>query len=200
MPFQPIFSLHQFEGDICTVIFSQRNSQVIGRSWKFKERRMVGFCCSMISHFTKLYLDILIHEMHRAVFVLYECVRQQEYRKECKTLWGHDVYWQAAAQAIEKSVLLGWHPKLYRCASLVGDLCSRGSNLPNVAVLRSLDLDVAEIKSEQTRVRFFLKPEGKRRDQKNPLPFKTYLCIREDCTVDAFEDAVYRRTRWDFWR
>ncbi|TVY27190.1 putative sucrose utilization protein [Lachnellula hyalina] len=97
--------------------------------------------------------DILIHEMHRAVFVLYECVRQQEYRKECKTLWGHDVYWQAAAQAIEKSVVLGWHPKLYRCASLVGDLCSRGSNLPNVAVLRSLDLDVAEIKSEQTRVR-----------------------------------------------
>lgn len=67
----------------------------------------------------KLYQETLLHEMLHALFGIYECNCD-----DCFTVsnGGHDRYWQAAAERVENSGCLGWHPKLGRMIGLIEDL------------------------------------------------------------------------------
>ncbi|TVY68976.1 hypothetical protein LSUE1_G006083 [Lachnellula suecica] len=135
------------------------------------------------SHFTdpftrwKNYFDTLLHEMLHAVDGIYGYYCLESCCAEVEETWGHDIYWQAAAQALEDSKVLGWYPQLGRTESLCVDV-EGGYILPDEIVLRSLGLDITQILTKQRQVKAYFHEEEVR-------PPAANRCIRGDWIVDA---------------
>lgn len=93
------------------------------------------------------YINTLFHEMVHAVLMLFTC--------DCDSIcfepqeFGHHIHWQAATLALEQadkpeSGLLGLGCGLIRDCAMALDVY-HGTNLPNEAVLRKLQLNICEI-------------------------------------------------------
>jgi hypothetical protein len=135
--------------------------------------------------------------MLHAIFAIFEC--HCDYGCKVKGREYHGIPWQAAAQAIEKSTVLGWYFDLGRIVSLVYDMYISRISLPKAAMLRSLDLDICEIlvKQQETRVVHNKPLENngpfwaKERWNMNLRLSKSNWCTKQESTVDAAEDAEY---------
>jgi hypothetical protein len=93
------------------------------------------------------YLDTLAHEMLHAFFGIYTCDCNDCYNGLQDPCRGHDIFWQAAACAIEnvdRGVFLGLALDLGRSVSLAIDI-QMGYNMPNAATLQNLNLNIVKL-------------------------------------------------------
>jgi hypothetical protein len=136
----------------------------------------------------KNYLNVLLHEMLHAIFFIYTCRCQhgckQRHDHEAggyhHEIESHHMEWQAAALAIEESdeirrCLLGLSIDLGRGLSMANDM-QLGFSLPNDVVLRSLRLDIVDIRKTLEWIRKEVVPH-KEWLRRNFQPLKANRCI-----------------------
>lgn len=144
-------------------------------------------------HRIESYHRTLLHQMTHALFAIYRCQCDQGCKERMAREPGgrHHMPWNAAAHAIEQSNqvgrnLFGLNTLLFRAGNMAEDIYLK-SPLPNDAILRSANLDIAWILRSVKVFRELYYTDKMRRTKESLMPTKVRnACHRDQWTVDSW--------------